>query len=373
MTTMNIPFLDLKAINHEYADELKVACARVIDSGWYLMGDELRQFEADFARYCGVSHGVGVANGLDALSLVLRAWKEQGRLHEGDEVIVQNNTFIATIAAISENGLRPVLVDIDPATYNLAPDAVAAAVTDKTRLLLPVHLYGQLAPMPQIMALAEQHGLLVLEDCAQAHGASLQGRKAGSWGDAAAFSFYPGKNLGALGDAGALVCNDAELASLVRALGNYGSRIKYQHDYAGVNSRLDEIQAAILRIKLGRLDADTERRRIIAEGFLARINNPLIRLPSVAERNAHVWHLFVVACPRRDALKDYLAQQGIQTNIHYPLAIPEQVPFRHLSLSAQAQEAALHTQILSLPLYHTLSVPEQDYMITALNHFTAGY
>lgn len=367
--TMNIPFLDLKAINHEYADELKAACARVIDSGWYLMGDELRQFEADFARYCGASHAIGVANGLDALSLVLRAWKEQGKLHDGDEVIVQNNTFIATIAAVSENGLTPVLVDIDPATYNLDINAVEAAITDKTRLILPVHLYGQLAPMPAIIALARQRGLLVLEDCAQAHGASLQGRKAGNWGDAAAFSFYPGKNLGALGDAGAVVCNDAELASLVRALGNYGSRIKYQHDHAGVNSRLDEIQAAVLRVKLARLDADTERRRVIAELFLAEIRNPLITLPHVTERTAHVWHLFVVACPCREILKDYLAMHGIQTNIHYPLAIPEQKPYRHLTISAQARDAALNEQILSLPLYHTLNDAGQTHLITTLNAF----
>lgn len=372
MTMMNIPFLDLKAINHEYADELKAACARVIDSGWYLMGDELRQFEADFAGYCGVSHAVGVANGLDALSLVLRAWKEQGKLHDGDEVLVQNNTFIATIAAISENALTPVLVDIDPATYNLDIDAVEAAITDKTRLILPVHLYGQLAPMPQIMALAKRHELLVLEDCAQAHGASLQGRKAGSWGDAAAFSFYPGKNLGALGDAGTVVTNDSELATLVRALGNYGSRIKYQHDHAGVNSRLDEIQAAVLRVKLARLDADTKRRRIIAERFLAEIRNPLIRLPHVTRREAHVWHLFVVACPCREVLKDYLTQHGIQTNIHYPLAIPEQKPYRHLTISAHAREAALNDQILSLPLYPTLSEAEQNHLIATLNSFNTS-
>lgn len=366
---MNIPFLDLKAINHEYADELKAACARVIDSGWYLLGEELRQFEADFAAYCGVAHGVGLANGLDALTLVLRAWKEQGRLRDGDEVMVQNNTFIATLAAVLENGLAPVLVDVDPATYNLDVGAVEAAITARTRVILPVHLYGQLAPMPQIMALARQHGLLVLEDCAQAHGARLHGRRAGSWGDAAAFSFYPGKNLGALGDGGAVVCNDEGLATLVRALGNYGSRIKYQHDHAGVNSRLDEIQAAVLRVKLARLDADTERRRRIAERFLVDVRNPLLRLPQASQREAHVWHLFVVACPCRDTLKGYLAARGIQTNIHYPLAITDHPPYRHLPISAQVRDLALHEQILSLPLYHTLSDAEQGYLIEALNRF----
>lgn len=366
---MTIPFLDLQAINHEYADELKAACARVIDSGWYLMGEELSRFEADFADYCAVTHAVGVGNGLDALTLVIRAWKEQGKLRDGDEVIVQHNTFIATLAAIIENGLTPVLVDTDLATFNLDVGAVAAAITGKTRLIVPVHLYGQLAPMPEIMALARQHGLLVLEDCAQAHGASLQGRKAGSWGDAGAFSFYPGKNLGALGDGGAVVCNDAALATLVRALGNYGSRIKYQHEYAGVNSRLDEIQAAILRVKLARLDADTERRRLIAERFTAQIHNPLINVPRATHREGHVWHLFVVTCRCRDALKDYLTERGIQTNIHYPLAIAEHPPYRHLTIPTRAREAAQNQQILSIPLYHTLSDAAQVHLIDTLNHF----
>ncbi|WP_311971091.1 DegT/DnrJ/EryC1/StrS family aminotransferase [Pseudomonas baltica] len=368
-TATTIPFLDLQAINHEYADELKAACARVIDSGWYLMGEELAGFEADFSGYCGVSHAVGVANGLDALTLVIRAWKEQGRLRDGDEVIVQHNTFIATIAAIAENGLTPVLVDTDLTTFNLDVGAVAAAITGKTRLIVPVHLYGQLAPMPELMALARQHGLLVLEDCAQAHGASLQGRKAGSWGDAGAFSFYPGKNLGALGDAGAVVCGDAALATLVRALGNYGSRIKYQHEYAGVNSRLDEIQAAMLRVKLARLDADTERRRVIAERFSAQIRNPLINVPKVTDREGHVWHLFVVTCRYRDALKEYLTGHGIQTNIHYPLTIAEHPPYRQLKIPARAQEAAQSQQILSIPLYHTLGDAAQARLIDTLNRF----
>lgn len=368
-TATTIPFLDLQVINHEYADELKAACARVIDSGWYLMGEELAGFEADFSGYCGVSHAVGVANGLDALTLVIRAWKEQGRLRDGDEVIVQHNTFIATIAAIAENGLTPVLVDTDLATFNLDVGAVAAAITSKTRLIVPVHLYGQLAPMPELMALARHHGLLVLEDCAQAHGASLQGRKAGSWGDAGAFSFYPGKNLGALGDAGAVVCGDAALATLVRALGNYGSRIKYQHEYAGVNSRLDEIQAAMLRVKLARLDADTERRRVIAERFSAQIRNPLINVPKATDREGHVWHLFVVTCRYRDALKEYLTGHGIQTNIHYPLTIAEHPPYRQLKIPARAQEAAQNQQILSIPLYHTLGDAAQARLIDTLNRF----
>jgi len=369
--TMNIPFLDLQAVNHEYADELKAACARVIDSGWYIGGVELNRFEQAFAEYCEVAHAIGTGNGLDALVLVLRAWKEQGKLQDGDEVIVPSNTFIATVSAVVETGLAPILVDVDPHTHNLDCVAVEAAIGSKTRVLLPVHLYGQLAPMPELMAIAERHGLLVLEDCAQAHGARLNGRRAGSWGNAAAFSFYPGKNLGALGDAGAVVTADAELARLVRALGNYGSSIKYQHDYPGINSRLDEIQAAMLHVKLKHLDADTERRRRVAERYLSRVNNPLIGLPRVTERAAHTWHLFVVDCPERDALKEHLAQQGIQTNIHYPLPIPRHRPYAELALSPVMIAAGLHERILSLPIHPTLGEAEQDYVISALNQFSA--
>ncbi|MFJ5299891.1 DegT/DnrJ/EryC1/StrS family aminotransferase [Pseudomonas sp. NPDC088368] len=366
---MDIPFLDLKAVNHEYADELKAACARVIDSGWYIGGAELARFEKAFAEYCGVPFAVGTGNGLDALILVLRAWKQQGKLKAGDEVIVPANTFIATVSAVTETGLVPVLVDIDPATHNLDCAAVEAAINPRTRVLLPVHLYGQLAPMPQLMALAERHGLLVLEDCAQAHGAQLNGRKAGNWGHAAAFSFYPGKNLGALGDGGAVVTSDDELARLVRALGNYGSSVKYRHDYPGVNSRLDEIQAAMLSVKLAYLDADAERRRKVAERYLRGVNNPLITLPGVSERNAHVWHLFVVECVERDALQQHLARRGIQTAIHYPLPIPDHAPYKALKLSLPMEKARLHERILSLPIYPTLSEGEQERVVAALNEF----
>lgn len=236
-----INFLDLKAINAQYRDELIAACSRVIDSGWYIAGNELSQFELDFASYCGTKHAVGVANGLDALILTLRAWKELGKLNEGDEVIVPANTYIASILAITENRLVPVLVEPAPGTFNICPAGIRAAITDKTRAILPVHLYGRLADMPAIMAIAEQHHLLVLEDSAQAHGASLNGRKAGTWGDASGFSFYPGKNLGALGDAGAITTDDDQLAETLRALRNYGSHEKYKNLYQGVNSRLDEI------------------------------------------------------------------------------------------------------------------------------------
>lgn len=368
---MNVPFLDLKSLNHEYADGLKAACARVIDSGWYIMGEELASFEREFAAYCGTQAAVGVGNGLDALSLVLRAWKEQGKLHDGDEVLVQNNTFIATIIALQENQLKPVLVNIDPRTHNLDLAALEAAVTEDTRLILPVHLYGQLAPMPQIVALAKKHRLLVLEDCAQAHGAELDGRRAGSWGDAGAFSFYPGKNLGALGDGGAVTTQDPELASLVRALGNYGSQVKYQHDHAGINSRLDEMQAALLRVKLAGLDADTARRRVIAERYLQDIRNPLISTPGVTQPLAHVWHLFVITCPWRDALKAYLAECGIQTLIHYPLPIHQHRPYTALAQGPVAEGNLLHDSILSLPLYPTMTEAQQQHLIDSINRFSA--
>ena len=256
-----IDFLNLKSVNSRYRAELIDAAVRVIDSGWYIQGKEHQLFQEEFAAYCGTRHCIGVANGLDALILALRAWKELGKLREGDEVIVPSNTYIASILAISDNRLVPILVEPDAASYNLCPKKIEVAITRKTKAILPVHLYGQLADMPAIIEIAKRHQLLVLEDAAQAHGASLNGQKAGSWGDAAGFSFYPGKNLGALGDAGAITTDDDELAQTIRILGNYGSEKKYHNAYKGVNSRLDEMQAAMLRIKLGHLDKDTEKRK----------------------------------------------------------------------------------------------------------------
>ena len=274
-----IPFLDLKAINAQYRAELIAACTRVIDSGWYITGNEVEQFEQDFSNYCGTQYAIGVANGLDALTLTLRAWKELGKIKEGDEVIVPANTYIASILAVSSNGLVPILVEPDLATYNLCPKNVETAITSKTRVILPVHLYGQLADMPAIMDIAARHDLLVLEDSAQAHGASHNGKKSGNWGHAAGFSFYPGKNLGALGDAGAVTTNDKNLADTLRALSNYGSHEKYKNIFQGVNSRLDEIQAAMLNVKLCHLDAEIAHRRTIAAAYLEDINNPNIVLP----------------------------------------------------------------------------------------------
>ena len=283
-----IPVLDLKAVNARYRDALIAACTAVIDSGWYITGSALTEFEAQFAAYCGSDHCIGVGNGLDALALVLQAWKALGRLRDGDEVIVPANTFIASVLAITQSGLRPVLIDPDPDHFGLSVAQLQPHLTPRTRVLMPVHLYGQIEGMPPLMALARHRDLLVLEDAAQAHGAEMDGRRAGTWGDAAGFSFYPGKNLGALGDGGAITTSDAALADTLRSLRNYGSQTKYVHELCGVNSRLDELQAAMLSVKLRGLDADTERRRRVAGAYTAGICNPHIRLPRVGQAGSHV-------------------------------------------------------------------------------------
>ena len=366
-----INFLDLKTINNQYQQELKDACARVIDSGWYIMGNELSQFETEFATYCGTKHAIGVANGLDALTLVLRAWKALGRLKAGDEVIVQANTYIASILAITENDLVPVLVEPDSATFNLASATVAAAITPNTKAILPVHLYGQLSPMPELLAIAREHNLLVLEDCAQAHGAEIQGKRAGNWGDAAGFSFYPGKNLGALGDGGAITTNHDELAQTIKALRNYGSHKKYENLYQGVNSRLDEIQAAMLRVKLPYLEAETIRRQHIAKTYRSGIVNPLVTLPNVIDELAHVWHMFVVRCEKREALQAYLTEQGIQTLIHYPVAPHKQQAYSQWNSLSLPFTEEIHQQVLSLPLDPTMSDESVAKVIAAVNGFNA--
>lgn len=366
-----INFLDLKAINNQYQQKLKEACARVIDSGWYIMGNELTQFEAEFATYCGTRHAIGVANGLDALILVLRAWKELGKLKAGDEVIVQANTYIASILAITENDLVPVLVEPNPQTYNLDPDIVKAAITSRTKAILPVHLYGQLSPMRDLMVIAKEYDLLVLEDCAQAHGAESEGVRAGNWGDAAGFSFYPGKNLGALGDAGAITTNNNELAQTIKALRNYGSHKKYENLYQGVNSRLDEIQAAMLRVKLPYLEVETVRRQQIAQAYRAGITNPLITVPNVDDELIHVWHLFVVRSKKREALQQHLAAKGIQTLIHYPIAPHKQQAYSQWQNKPLPLTEKIHQQVLSLPLDPTMSDEAVNIVITAVNGFTA--
>ena len=370
----NIPFLDLQRINAPMRDELLAACARVIDSGWYIAGSELSNFERAFAEYCGSKHSIGVANGLDALTLTLRAWKEMGKLQAGDEVIVPSNTYIASILAITENDLKPVLVEPNIATYNLCPDNVRKAITPKTKVLLPVHLYGQLANMRELMSIAREHSLLVLEDSAQAHGAIVEGKKAGSWGDAAGFSFYPGKNLGALGDGGAITTNDDELAAILRALRNYGSHERYKNLYQGVNSRLDEIQAAFLHVKLGYLDQDTMRRRAIANVYAQGINNKLITLPipagaSVLELSSHVWHLYVIASEAREALKEHLANNGIHTLIHYPIPPHKQGAYPELHDLSLPVSEKIHSQVLSLPIGPTMSLTDAEKVVDACNSF----
>lgn len=364
-----INFLDLKAINNKYQKELKDACARVIDSGWYIMGNELNQFEIEFAHYCGTKHAIGVANGLDALNLVLRAWKELGKLQAGDEVIVQANTYIASILAITENGLIPVLLEPNPNTYNLEPSLVREAITPRTKAILPVHLYGQLSPMPELMAIAAEFDLLVLEDCAQAHGAEIQGKRAGNWGDAAGFSFYPGKNLGALGDAGAVTTNDDELAQTIRALRNYGSHKKYENLYQGVNSRLDEIQAAMLRVKLPYLAGETTKRQSVAKKYLTEINNPLVVLPSVDIDSSHVWHLFVIRCKQRVRLQEWLSKHDIQTLIHYPIPPHKQKAYEHMVGMNLPITESIHNEVISLPLDSVISNEEIEYIISTLNSF----
>lgn len=371
-----INFLDLKSANAKLRDELVSACAKVIDSGWYVSGNELLQFEDDFSRYCGAGHAIGVANGLDALVLVLRAWKELGKLKKGDEVIVPSNTYIASILAITENSLKPILVEPDPTSFNLCPHRTAAAITPKTKAILAVHLYGQLAPMPAIMALAEQHNLLVLEDAAQAHGASIAGRKAGNWGHATGFSFYPGKNLGALGDAGAVTTNDAELAQTIRALGNYGSQKKYENLYKGVNSRLDEIQAAMLRVKLKHLDADTARRKGIAMAYAQGISNPAIIQPIPADSSldsleSHVFHLYVVRTQQRQELQEHLSAAGIQTLIHYPIPPHQQRAYQEWNQQSYPLTEALHREVLSLPISPVMTDEQVMAVINACNAFGA--
>ena len=370
-----ISFLDLKNINQQYRQQLIEACTRVIDSGWYIGGTELEQFEQNFAKYCGTQYAIGVANGLDALILTLRAWKELGKLQDGDEVIVPSNTYIASILAISANQLKPVLVEPNPNTFNLDPAKIEAALTEKTKVILPVHLYGQLADMPKIMQIAKQLNLLVLEDSAQSHGAQIQGKKAGNWGDASGFSFYPGKNLGALGDAGAVTTNDTELATMLKALRNYGSHEKYKNLVPGVNSRLDEIQAAMLDVKLKYLDEETQHRRHIASRYLNEIKNPLIQLPLMhinAETfKQHVWHLFVIRTNQREALQQYLLDHGVQTLIHYPVPPHKQQAYKEWNNLSYPISEQIHDEVLSLPMGPTLSVVDVERVVTLCNEFQA--
>lgn len=369
-----IPFLDLKQINATYREELVAAASRVIDSGWYIQGEEIKKFEQSFAEYCGTKHCIGVANGLDALVLVLRAWKELGKLNEGDEVIVPANTYIASVLAITENRLKPIFVEPDEYTYNLCPEKIKAAISGRTKAILPVHLYGQLANMTDIMQIANEHGLLVLEDSAQAHGAKINGKKAGNWGHASGFSFYPGKNLGALGDAGAVTTNDDELAQTIRALGNYGSHKKYENLYQGVNSRLDEIQAALLSVKLKYLDIEMVKRREIAISYATSITNPDIVLPIGAKSGIdnlvnHAFHLFVVRSKKRSALQKHLSECGIQTVIHYPIPPHKQQAYKVFAYEDLPLTESIHNEVLSLPISPVMTKEQVKIVVDACNKF----
>lgn len=368
LIAVNIPFLDLKAVNQRFAGEFITALQRVLDSGWFIQGEELAQFEGEFAQYCGTQYCIGVGNGLDALTLILKSYVELGKIGLRDEVILPANSFVATALAVSHAGLTPVLIEPDPLTSNICPKAVEAAITPRTRAIMPVHLYGRLADMQALRSIADSHQLLLLEDAAQAHGASAQGRHAGSFGDAAGFSFFPGKNLGALGDAGAIVTSDPELAACARSLRNYGSSKKYHHDRIGLNSRLDELQAAFLRIKLKQLPADVEARRAMACRYCEGIVHSAIATPGIpAPAHGHAWHLFTVHTQHRDALQSHLRSRGIETLIHYPIPICSQPAYAASQQKSFPISESLARTVLSLPLYPGFS--EQQRVIDACNDF----
>jgi dTDP-4-amino-4,6-dideoxygalactose transaminase len=364
-----VEFLNLKRINLQMKQELEAAFSRVLDSGWFIRGQEVEQFEKEFAAYQKQKFCIGVANGLDALVLVIRAWKELGKLKAGDEVLVPSNTYIASVLAISENDLVPVLVEPDLNTYNINPANFEKAMTSKTKAILPVHLYGRICAMKEIMDFAKKHNLLVLEDTAQSHGASLNGIKAGSWGHASGFSFYPGKNLGALGDAGAVTTNDQTLAEMVKNIANYGSQKKYYNDYLGVNSRLDEVQAALLRIKLKYLDLQNNARKHIASEYMKNISNTALVLPKRLAAEEHVWHLFVVRTSNRDALATHLKNNHIGTVIHYPVPPHKQKAYQAMNDLKLPLSEQIHAEVISIPTDPSMTSQEVSKVIEAVNSF----
>lgn len=352
-----------------HADEISAAVQRVVDSGWYLQGNENKAFAEEYARYIGTRYCVGCGNGLDALTLILRAYKEMGRLHDGDEVIVPANTYIATILAITENNLTPVLVEPRIDTFQIDDRLIERAITSRTRAIMIVHLYGLCAYTERINEICHNHNLLLIEDNAQAHGCRYNDRLTGSLGNAAAHSFYPGKNLGALGDGGAVTTDDEELANMIGALGNYGSERKYVFQYKGRNSRLDEIQAAVLRVKLKYLDADNALRRSIAMQYIEHIDNPLLTLPSTDYCHSSVHHIFPVLCSERERLQQHLLNQGIQTMIHYPIPPHRQQCYADMGLLSLPITERIHREELSLPLNPTLQQEEIERIIEAANSF----
>jgi dTDP-4-amino-4,6-dideoxygalactose transaminase len=386
-----IDFLNLNAIHEPYADELHEAVHRVVDSGWYLFGEEVDVFESEFSAYTGVEHTVGVGSGLAALRIILRAYKEMGEMSDGDEVIVPANTYIASILGVTDNDLMPVLVEPDPRSYNIDPARIEKHITERTEAVMIVHLYGQNAYTEEIGRLCNEHDLKLIEDAAQAHGAYYRNQRVGSLGDAAGFSFYPGKNLGALGDAGSICTDDAELAECCRTLANYGSQEKYKNKYQGYNSRLDEIHAAALRVKLRYLDQQNQARREVAQHYLEKIEHPNVTLPTVfnfndqssavgretvnpeqdpvTEVSSHVWHLFVVRHSHRENFRQYLGDEGVQTIIHYPIPPHKQEAYSEWNNKSFQITENIHDEVLSLPMGPHISEKEASIVANIINTF----
>ncbi len=361
-----VKFLDLHKINDRYRKEIDAAMKRVLDSGWYILGREGEEFERRFAEYCGVKHALGVSNGLDALIISLKAVG----ISDGDEVLVPSNTYIASVLAVSSTGAKPVLVEPDIRTYTIDPKNIERAITPKTKAIIPVHLYGQSCDMSSIMEIARKNDLKVIEDCAQAHGSIYAQKRVGSFGDCNGFSFYPGKNLGALGDGGMVTTDDDMIAEKVRCLRNYGSLVKYENLYKGMNARLDELQAAILSVKLSELDKDNEKRRAVSRYYLSHIKNKSIALPHVAsEEGSHVWHLFVIRCKKRDVLKKYLDENGIETVIHYPVPPHKQRAYAELNDLYFPVTEQIHREVLSLPISPVITEEEMRRVVDVINAY----
>ncbi|SFI09219.1 DegT/DnrJ/EryC1/StrS family aminotransferase [Halpernia frigidisoli] len=363
-----IKFLDLQKINLQYQEEIEAKLLETFRSGWYLLGNEVKNFENHLSKYTGSPNAIGVANGLDALRLIFKSYLELGQMKFGDEVIVPANTYIASLLAITDNRLKPVFAEPDIENYNLDVKKIEALITPKTKAIMVVHLYGQICWSEELEALAKKHDLKIIEDNAQAIGAEWNGTKSGNLGDAAGFSFYPGKNLGALGDAGAVTCKDELLAKTIRAIANYGSDEKYVNKYQGLNSRLDEIQAAVLDVKLKYIDADNEKRRKIAERYVSEINNSKITLPHLpTDPKAHVWHLFVIRTENRKDIQDKLLEKGIQTLIHYPIPPHKQKAYKYYNNLSFPITEKIHDEVVSLPVSPVMSEDEVSEVISALN------
>jgi dTDP-4-amino-4,6-dideoxygalactose transaminase len=363
-------FLDLQQLNLQYQEEIESTLLTVFRSGWYVRGQQVSQFEENFRKYCGTKYSIGVSNGFDALHLIFRAYIELGKLKKGDEVLVPANTYIASALAISHAGLKPILLDPDTSSFNLGVKEISKAITPRTKAILLVHLYGRIAWSEQISALKAKNELLIIEDCAQATGAEWNGIKAGNLGHAGGFSFYPGKNLGAIGDAGAVTTNDAELSSCIKALANYGSDKKYVHDLKGYNARLDEIQAAVLNVKLKYLDGENKKRRAVAQYYLKNIKNEGILLPkSPEDSKEHVWHLFVIRTTQRNELQHYLKRRGIETMIHYPISIHKQKAYHELNHMNLPITEELQNEVLSLPLFSMIETKFQETLSFEINKY----